>query len=413
MPIQWTRGISIDPRQNIFFAKDVLKRNDRREKFEFGRRSRETNFAGEKNGVLIFGLAHGTSIFSQIDERRFPFERNRFTSNRRETKDLWTQLWSISLLAFLFSSKNNKMNLIVWGRKTLFVFGAERSTRRCRSPSVRLEVKLLFAPRRSNEKNDFRGRSRREASSERDKNLIERIFSHGKPKLIATYTSKINWPRSVCCLSESDGSLIVCQEEKPFYLGTSYEHFDVLIRLLRKPFRSAWIPRRIPFFSWWSTLLSSIDLSFEWRSSGRRRVQRHHAAHLEDLSASSVSLSLANVVVKREDQRNDERSIGFLSLLINKLLRFTRTGGQTSQTLSLPMASFKRVISSQDWMSFPWRKPRFNSRSSCSAFSSSFWEHLSWYVTARRNTRLSPLQWVNWSFLFFLFSERMNKHCSN
>ena len=35
-----------------------------------------------------------------------------------------------------------------------------------------------------------------------------------RPKLIATYASNINWPRSVCCLSETDGSFIVCEEDQ-------------------------------------------------------------------------------------------------------------------------------------------------------------------------------------------------------
>ncbi|CAF1079115.1 unnamed protein product [Rotaria sordida] len=34
------------------------------------------------------------------------------------------------------------------------------------------------------------------------------------PKLLATYALNINWPRSVCCLSESDGSLIVCEQDR-------------------------------------------------------------------------------------------------------------------------------------------------------------------------------------------------------
>lgn len=33
-------------------------------------------------------------------------------------------------------------------------------------------------------------------------------------KLIATYPSRIHWPRSVCCLRENDGSLIVCEEDQ-------------------------------------------------------------------------------------------------------------------------------------------------------------------------------------------------------
>ncbi|CAF2564925.1 unnamed protein product [Rotaria sp. Silwood2] len=33
-------------------------------------------------------------------------------------------------------------------------------------------------------------------------------------KLLATYASNINWPRSVCCLSGSDGSLIVCEQDR-------------------------------------------------------------------------------------------------------------------------------------------------------------------------------------------------------
>jgi hypothetical protein len=28
------------------------------------------------------------------------------------------------------------------------------------------------------------------------------------------YVSNINWPRSVCCLSENDGSLIVCEQDR-------------------------------------------------------------------------------------------------------------------------------------------------------------------------------------------------------
>ena len=40
-------------------------------------------------------------------------------------------------------------------------------------------------------------------------------FFHGrKPKLLATYASNINWPRSVCCLSGSDGSLVVCEQDR-------------------------------------------------------------------------------------------------------------------------------------------------------------------------------------------------------
>ncbi|CAF1233349.1 unnamed protein product [Rotaria magnacalcarata] len=34
------------------------------------------------------------------------------------------------------------------------------------------------------------------------------------PKLLATYASNLNWPRSVCCLSGSDGSLIVCEQDR-------------------------------------------------------------------------------------------------------------------------------------------------------------------------------------------------------
>lgn len=33
-------------------------------------------------------------------------------------------------------------------------------------------------------------------------------------KMLAMYPSKIHWPRSVCCLSEDDGSLIVCEEDQ-------------------------------------------------------------------------------------------------------------------------------------------------------------------------------------------------------
>ncbi|CAF1068945.1 unnamed protein product [Rotaria sordida] len=34
------------------------------------------------------------------------------------------------------------------------------------------------------------------------------------PKLLASYTSNINWPRSICCLSEKDGSLIICEQDR-------------------------------------------------------------------------------------------------------------------------------------------------------------------------------------------------------
>lgn len=37
---------------------------------------------------------------------------------------------------------------------------------------------------------------------------------HRNGKMIAMYPSKIHWPRSVCCLTENDGSLIVCEEEQ-------------------------------------------------------------------------------------------------------------------------------------------------------------------------------------------------------
>lgn len=33
-------------------------------------------------------------------------------------------------------------------------------------------------------------------------------------KLLAKYTLDIHWPRSVCCFSESDGSLIVCEQDR-------------------------------------------------------------------------------------------------------------------------------------------------------------------------------------------------------
>ncbi|CAF2088724.1 unnamed protein product [Rotaria magnacalcarata] len=33
-------------------------------------------------------------------------------------------------------------------------------------------------------------------------------------KLLASYTLNINWPRSICCLSETDGSLILCEQER-------------------------------------------------------------------------------------------------------------------------------------------------------------------------------------------------------
>jgi hypothetical protein len=40
------------------------------------------------------------------------------------------------------------------------------------------------------------------------------LFLNRHPKLIATYTSNINWPRSICCLSKTDGSLIICEQEQ-------------------------------------------------------------------------------------------------------------------------------------------------------------------------------------------------------
>ena len=33
-------------------------------------------------------------------------------------------------------------------------------------------------------------------------------------KLLAKYTLDIHWPRSVCCFSESDGSLIICEQDR-------------------------------------------------------------------------------------------------------------------------------------------------------------------------------------------------------
>ena len=33
-------------------------------------------------------------------------------------------------------------------------------------------------------------------------------------KLLAKYTLDIHWPRSVCCFSEGDGSLIVCEQDR-------------------------------------------------------------------------------------------------------------------------------------------------------------------------------------------------------
>jgi hypothetical protein len=35
-----------------------------------------------------------------------------------------------------------------------------------------------------------------------------------QPKLLSSYTEQMQWPRSVCCLSSTDGSLIVCQQEQ-------------------------------------------------------------------------------------------------------------------------------------------------------------------------------------------------------
>ena len=40
------------------------------------------------------------------------------------------------------------------------------------------------------------------------------MIRNRNPKLLASYTSNINWPRSVCCLSETDGSLIVCEQDR-------------------------------------------------------------------------------------------------------------------------------------------------------------------------------------------------------
>lgn len=34
------------------------------------------------------------------------------------------------------------------------------------------------------------------------------------PKLLASYVSNINWPRSVCCLFENDSSLVVCEQDR-------------------------------------------------------------------------------------------------------------------------------------------------------------------------------------------------------
>ena len=43
---------------------------------------------------------------------------------------------------------------------------------------------------------------------------IDYFLYERTPKLLATYTSKIDWPRSVCCLSETDGSLVVCEQDR-------------------------------------------------------------------------------------------------------------------------------------------------------------------------------------------------------
>ena len=37
---------------------------------------------------------------------------------------------------------------------------------------------------------------------------------HRNPKLLATYASNINWPRSVCCLTGEDNSIIVCEQDR-------------------------------------------------------------------------------------------------------------------------------------------------------------------------------------------------------
>ncbi|CAF2394692.1 unnamed protein product [Rotaria sp. Silwood2] len=45
-------------------------------------------------------------------------------------------------------------------------------------------------------------------------NISKTSTNDRNPKLLASYFSNINWPRSICCLSESDGSLIICEQDR-------------------------------------------------------------------------------------------------------------------------------------------------------------------------------------------------------
>ena len=45
-----------------------------------------------------------------------------------------------------------------------------------------------------------------------EKDNLRNCYRTGK--MLATYPSKIHWPRSVCCLADDDGSLIVCEEDQ-------------------------------------------------------------------------------------------------------------------------------------------------------------------------------------------------------
>ncbi|CAF0768378.1 unnamed protein product [Rotaria sp. Silwood1] len=45
-------------------------------------------------------------------------------------------------------------------------------------------------------------------------NISKKSNNDRNPKLLASYSSNINWPRSICCLSKTDGSLIICEQDQ-------------------------------------------------------------------------------------------------------------------------------------------------------------------------------------------------------
>lgn len=51
-------------------------------------------------------------------------------------------------------------------------------------------------------------------NSLKQKLSIHLIHSRRNPKLLASYASNINWPRSVCCLTGEDNSIIVCEQDR-------------------------------------------------------------------------------------------------------------------------------------------------------------------------------------------------------